>query len=95
MNAVLQSRVCDKLKNSLKQECYEHGEFKSVSIDATFKICFAILGQAKFNRHKRIRKKMAIKDEDAKYRILTVRGITSAVLATELVHDESGVEVRM
>ena len=92
-NAILHSTACEALRNSLMAECNDHGELKSLSIDATFKICFAILGQAKFNRHKRIRSKMAIKDEEAKYRVFTVRGMTSAVLAADLVHDESAVEV--
>ena len=64
-----------------------------MSVDATFKVCFTILGQAKFNRHRRIRQKQAIADDVAKYRVLTVRGSTSAVILTELVHDEQPDEV--
>ena len=77
----------------LLDECFDHGEFRSLSVDATFKVCFSILGQAKFNRHRRIRQKQAIPDEAAKYRVLTVRGSTSAVVLTELVHDERPEEV--
>ena len=92
-NAIFASTACKHMHAKLLDECYEHGEFRSLSVDATFKVCFSILGQAKFNRHRRIRQKQAIADDVAKYRVLTVRGSTSAVILTELVHDEQPEEV--
>ena len=38
-------------------------------------------------------KKQAVPDAEASYRVLTIRGITSAVIANELVHDESTAEI--
>ena len=92
-NAIFASTACKTMHANLLDECYNHGEFRSLSVDATFKVCFSILGQAKFNRHRRLREKQAIPDEAAKYRVLTVRGSTSAVVLTELIHDEKPGEV--
>ena len=91
--AIFNSEPVLALRKRLLAECQSHGEMRSLSVDGTFKICFAVLGQASFMERPRIREKQATPDKDAKCRILTVRGITSAVLANELVRDESAVEV--
>lgn len=91
--AIFNSEPGLELRKRLLAECHSHGELRSLSFDGTFKICFAVLGQASFMERPRFRAKQAIPEKDAKYRVLTIRGITSAVIANELVRDESAAEI--
>lgn len=92
LSAMSRSTVFRGLRRRFLDECYANEEFISIGIDGTFKLCFALKGQVPFNAPRRLRQKQP--DRNAMHRIITVRGVTSAVLVAELAHTESVVEIR-
>jgi len=72
------SPVVSSLMTSLKAELVQHGEYESLSVDATMRATLSILGQP----HPRSSgEQSAFPAKDRLTRILTVRGRTNAVLA--------------
>lgn len=90
MRLVYDSMLIRTLKTDLIVECHRGGEFTSLSIDGTMKICMKLLGQRKFNVAVEHSHLPAMQDV---HRILTVRGMSAATLAVHPSPDESAVNI--
>ena len=73
----------------LLRECEDRGEFRSISVDGTFKPCLSLLGQSKHTAPKRIRNDQALSAEEALHVVYTFRGSTGAVIAVSPHSSES------
>ncbi len=81
------------LADTLMEECYMADEFKAISIDCTFRLMFALLGQVSYRAPRAIREEQAIAAADMVHALCSVRGITGAVLALEPLHTESAANI--
>lgn len=81
------------LQLDLLKECYNHTEFRHLSMDATIRILRRVPGQADYRSSAEIRSAAPIPDHEAKRRVLTVLGRTSAVLGMIVVGDESSTAI--
>jgi len=81
------------MQKELPDECESHSEFAYLSIDGTVKCCLPLLGQATYRDSAAVRADQAVADCDAAYKVLTVRGRTSAVLLVEGIHSEAGAHI--
>lgn len=81
------------LKTNLINECEDNGEFMSLSIDGTVKSTFTLKGQASAAAPLSVKKNQAISHDESKYHLLTMRGITSAVVAVQPAHGENAESV--
>ncbi len=61
-------------------ECEGNGEFKFLSIDAAYKPCMRLLGQAPHGAPMAEHAAQALPDGDAVHAVVTVRGLTGAVV---------------
>ncbi len=68
--------LCDRLEDELVQ----HVEYTSISIDATLRCTFPIMGQESYRASAARRAEGAFDDTDSLRRVLTARGRTGAVL---------------
>ena len=71
----------------------DNEEFESISMDATLKVCFGIMGQCHYKAGRSERNQAAFSDADSIRRVFTVRGRTGAVLALQPIANENGPEV--
>lgn len=71
------------------ETCYDNSEFRHLSMDATIRVLRRVRGQSDYRAGPQTRSTSAIPDSQAKRRILTVLGRTSAVLGSFVVKDES------
>ena len=71
------------------RECYDHGEFRYLSLDATEKINMAILCQSHGREARHIRAAQAMPESESHHKVLTVRGISSAVLCLVPIRTEA------
>ena len=79
-----------QMEKQLMAQCSEHGEFAYISIDGTVKCCLSLLGQATYRHSKAARAEQDVTDGEATYKVLTVRGRTSAVLMIAAIQSEAG-----
>lgn len=86
---VLTSCPISSMRTRFLMERYNDAEFKYCSIDATVKCCMNLRGQCNYRASMHLRRDQPIRDEEAFYRVLAVRGRTGVVLLAEPVHDES------
>ena len=93
LQALVASPAYKTTLDDLMQECYANNEFASISIDGTFRLCFPLLGQPRFDVPRRLRGKQAIPYQDAMHRVITVKGMTSCVLAVDLTRNEEPAEL--
>ena len=56
-----------------------HGECRYLSVDGTFRVCFSLLGQHRFDTPKPLQKD-APSSDTAFHRVISIRGCTGAVL---------------
>jgi hypothetical protein len=75
------------------EECYMADDFKAISVDCTFRLMFALLGQVSYRTPNAIREEQAIAAADMVHALCSVRGITGAVLALEPLHAESAANI--
>jgi hypothetical protein len=73
----------------LLDQCHEHAELDYLSIDATVKCAFKIIGQSTYHASAEARNAAVISDDEALYRVLTVRGRTGAVLLITGIKSET------
>lgn len=78
----------------MKEECGEHGEFESLGMGATVKVCMALLGQSNYRANRVVRSRQAQADADNVYKVLTVRGRTGVVLASCPVYSGASGHIR-
>ena len=71
----------------------DNDELAVISVDATFRCCLSIAGQASFRASKKERAEAAFGDADAVRRVLTIRGRTGAVIDMRTVRTESSADV--
>ena len=90
---VFQSPACSALYEKLLTECVTHEEFTSLSVDGTFRCCFPIMGQAKFNASSADKDAAAFGPDDSIWRLITVRGRTGAVVAMFPAASEAAPEI--
>ena len=48
------------VRRNLLEECHAHAEFRSLSVDGAYNICFTLVGQAKFKVPLRVREQKAV-----------------------------------
>ena len=90
---LLETQLVRSLRFSLLRECEQHHEFRSLSLDGTVKTTFKLLGQTVFFASQEERAEQAVRDGDALYSVLTVKGITGAVLCCQPFHRENPVNI--
>lgn len=76
------------------EEYIRRDELAVISVDATFRCCLSIAGQASFRAPKAERAQAAFDGADALRRVLTVRGRTGAVIGMRAVESEKSSEVK-
>lgn len=82
------------VRRRLLEQFRAQGEFESISIDATVKVCMGVLGQGNYRDPVAVRQAMEQGAEgEATYRVLTVRGLSSSVLLVEPIRSEASAEV--
>ena len=75
------------LMSGFYSQLHEHEEFETLSIDATVKVCLAIMGQATAVAIVKNANAAAIDETDHLRRSVTVRGRSGCVLALGLACD--------
>ena len=90
---VVNSPAIQALSVLLRHECFLHEEFEHISMDATIRILRRTCGQADYRAKAEVRQAAVITDEEAKRRVLTIMGRTSAVLAMSVVKDEASCNI--
>ncbi len=91
---IFSSSAVTDLHARLLHEAADHDEGEYVSIDATVRCCFNVMGQASYRSSKEVRAQAAFNDADSKRCVLTVRGRTSAVLGMYAIASEKSEAVR-
>ena len=75
--------LCDDLVTA----AVNHGECRYLSVDGTFRVCFSLLGQQRFDTPKPLQKD-ASPGDIAFHRVISIRGCTGAVLGLMPSSDE-------
>ena len=70
-----------------------HYEFETLTMDATVKVCLAIMGQASGANIRKNADAAAMPEEAHLRRLVTVRGRSGSVLALRLVREEAGLDI--
>ena len=91
---VFSSEKCTALRSALLAACQCQGEFRSISIDGTFRICLSILGQKSFNLARSERNDAAVPEDESLRRVITVRGRTGAVVSMFASYGEGAPEIQ-
>ena len=91
---IFQSKAMTDLKVSFETSFLEHEEYEYLSLDATFKVCLKIKGQASYRASKAERDAAAFDDDEALRRVLTCRGRTGAVIDMAPVKTEKSTEIK-
>lgn len=90
---VFSSAPVSELPHKLVAECEEHGELKLVTIAGDFKPCLPLLGQARHGSTAAEHADQAMPQADVKHTVLTIRGISGAVLGVRAARSESADDV--
>ena len=77
------------VRDELLKECVSHDEFVHTTMDATVRVLRRIVGQADYRASQAAKAAQAVPESESKRRLLSIRGITGAVLTLSLVYDES------
>lgn len=91
---IFSSEKCMSLRRNLFAACAQNTEFRSLSIDGTFRVCLAILGQKPFNLSRQERREAAIPEEESVRRVITVRGRTGSVVSMFGSYGEGAREIQ-
>ena len=70
-------------------QCYVAGEFQTLSIDSTYRMMMALLGQTSYRASKAKKASQAIPAVDMVHALCTIRGKTGAVLRLCPLHSEN------
>jgi len=86
---IMSSQAVARTHHALLSELVAAEEFTSISVDATVKPCFPLLGQHSYRASASLRAQQARPDSRCKYRVLTVRGRSAAPLLLRPVFSEA------
>eukprot|EP00435_Cladocopium_sp_Y103_P025845 s3264_g6.t1 len=90
---VFRAPVVVDLTQGLLQQASEHGECEYLSVDGTFRVCFSLLGQARFDASAETKASYPFGRDTAMTRVISIRGRTGAVLGLLPSVDESPAEL--
>jgi hypothetical protein len=93
MEDIFWSPYVSKMRTDLVSECIRRDELRYISLDGTLRVVRKVKGQADYRASKRVRAEALFDDSVAKRRILTVRGLTSSVLAMQPIRSEKSVDI--
>ena len=74
-------------------ECGDRGEYKVLSIDATVQCLLKVVGMATYRHSAASRSTFPVPEDEAVYKMMTVRGRTGAVVAIQGIKSEAGQHV--
>ena len=77
---VFMSNHVKEIGENIFKSLERNGEFLSLSVDATLKVCMTIQGQASHRAPAAVRNAACFDDESSLRRVLTIRGRTGAVV---------------
>ena len=80
---IMQSAAVDDIIRNLVAECEQHREIKRLTIDAAYKPCMPLLGQAQHGAPAAQHEDQALPKEDAVHTVVTIRGLTGAVVGAQ------------
>ena len=86
---VFMSPAVADMSSALLEQAISHDDCQSLSIDGTFRICFSLLGQARFDAPKSVRDTFPFHGDAAVTRVISIRGRTGSVLGLLPAADES------
>ena len=89
MDDIFNSEIVRSMQRDLIQQCYLWNEFATLSIDCTFRLMMALLGQVSYRAPGSVRNEQAIPAGDMLHALCTVRGKFGSVLAMEPISGES------
>lgn len=90
---VFMSPAVADMSSALLEQAISHDDCQSLSIDGTFRICFSLLGQARFDAPKSVRDTFPFHGDAAVTRVISIRGRTGSVLGLLPAADESSGEL--
>eukprot|EP00435_Cladocopium_sp_Y103_P041761 s1353_g11.t1 len=90
---VFRSPPVMNLTKDLVEEAIKHNECEYISIDGTFRVCFSLLGQSRFDAPATEKDLALSGDAEAVHRVISIRGRSGAVLGLLPAKDESAEEL--
>ena len=72
---IFNSTAVKNLSDNLVAAAVNHGECRYLSVDGTFRVCFSLLGQHRFDTPKPLQKDTPSSDT-AFHRVISIRGCT-------------------
>ena len=75
------------------QECGQHTEYAYLSIDATVQCLLKVVGMATYRQSAVARASMPVPEDEAVYKMMTVRGRTGALVAVQGIKSEAASNV--
>ena len=90
---MMESPLVKDITDKLVAECFQHREFVHLSMDAIVRLAMRAKGQGNYRESKEARASYVVGDDEAKRRVLTVRGRTGACLVMAPTLSESSIDV--
>ena len=90
---IFRSPTVTRLGECLLAEAAAHGDCKYLSIDGTFRVCFSLLGQARFDAPASVKDAHPFTGDTAYNRVISIRGRSGSVLGLLPAVDESSEEI--
>ena len=88
MEDIFNSPAVASVRRKIRDAMFERGEWTTLSLDATCKVCFRLQGQAHYRAPIEVRALAAFPDDASKRKVLTVRGRTGLVILMAPMKDE-------
>lgn len=89
LEAVADSPPVVHVRNNQLAQCLAEGDYRHLTMDATFRLLRRVRGQARFNQGARSRSTAVVPDAEAKHRLLTILGVASTPLGVYAVRNEA------
>jgi hypothetical protein len=90
---IIESPPVLAMKAKWRVQALEDEEWLVISLDATVKCCMSTLGQGNYRDPKHVRAEQDVPEEEAIYRVLTVKGKRGGVLFLDPIISESADQV--
>jgi len=87
--AVADNELIKQMRDAKLALCLAGGDYRHLTMDATFRLLRRVRGQAAFNQPATARSMAVIPEAEAKRRLLTVMGVASTPLGVYAVRDEA------
>jgi hypothetical protein len=91
---IMQSAAVDDVMRNLVAECEQHREMKRLTIDAAYKPCMPLLGQAPHGSTQAEHADQALPPADTVHAVVTILGISGAVVGVGAMHAEGAEHVK-